>query len=145
MKRLILLLLIGAWAVALAQTLSGQQPTAVPEAPDAAPEALEAPEAPENAIPCVPPGDARPPDDEQSDGESAAAPCVEPSPETFPEEEPFLGEDPDGMEDDPEGFDEEFGGVIDENALPTEASPEEEFKPGDEISEDYPVPLPSDI
>lgn len=74
-----------------------------------------------------------------------------------PDEEPFLGElpatteiDAAGIEDDPEDdagdeFEDEFGSAIDENTLPTEASPEEEFTPGDEISEDYPVPLPSDI
>lgn len=132
MKRMILLLLIGAWAVALAQTPSGEEPGATPEAPD-------------NVVPCVPTGEAGPSDDEQVDGELAAAPCAEPSPETFPEEEPFLSEESAGLEDETGEIEEEFGLEIEENTLPTEASPEEEFKPGDEISEDYPVPLPSDI
>ena len=132
MKRMILLLLIGAWAVALAQTPSGEEPGAAAEAP-------------ENAVPCVPIDEAAQPDDEQVDGESAAAPCAEPSPETFPEEEPFLSEESTGMADETGEIEEEFGSAIEENNLPTEASPEEEFKPGDEISEDYPVPLPSDI
>jgi hypothetical protein len=132
MKRMILLLLIGAWAVVLAQTPSGEEPGAAPDAP-------------ENAVPCVPTGEAGSPDDEQVDGESAAEPCLEPSPETFPEEEPFLSEESTGVEDETGEIEEEFGSVIEENSLPTEASPEEEFKPDDEISEDYPVPLPSDI
>ena len=132
MKQLAIFLLIAAWAVALAQVPPDGQPR-------------EASAVPDTTVPCVPAGEASPPEDKQVNVDPASKPCVEPSPETFPEEEPFLGEDPDGMEDDPEGFEEEFGGVIDENALPTEASPEEEFKPGDEISEDYPVPLPSDI
>lgn len=34
---------------------------------------------------------------------------------------------------------------IDENELPSEATVDEEFNPEDEISEDYPIPLPADI
>lgn len=154
MKRIALILLLGTWLVALAQTPPDEQPDAAAEA--AVP-----------AVPCVPAGESGPLDDEQPDGEAtsgaaddeqaeqetAAEPCVEPSPETLPEEEPFLGEvpaateaDAAGMEDDLAGeLEDEFGSAVDENMLPTEASPEEEFTPGDEISEDYPVPLPSDI
>jgi len=157
-KRVTLILLLGTWLVALAQTPPGEESDAVVEA--AVP-----------AVPCVPAGESGPlddeqraeggpagvPGDEQTEQVTAAEPCVEPSPETLPEEEPLLGEGPAateadtaGAEDHPGGgpgdeFEDEFGGAIEENTLPTEASPEEEFTPGDEISEDYPVPLPSDI
>jgi len=157
-KRFALTLLLVISAAAGAQTSSDERPDAVAEAP-------------EQLVPCVPAGESAPldgeqsgedtapgaPGDEQAEEETAAEPCAEPAPETFPEEEPYLGEVPagsdagvTGIEDDigddlADEIEDEFGMAIDENTLPTEASPEEEFKPGDEISEDYPVPLPSDI
>ena len=132
MRPMALFLLLGAWAVVLAQTPPGEDPGVAPEAED-------------TVAPCVPAGEAGSPDGEPADEEPSAEPCVEPSPETFQEEEPYLGETPAGGEGEVDALEEEFGGAIEENNLPTEASVEEEFKPGDEISEDYPVPLPSDI
>ena len=125
-------LLLGVCGLAIAQTPPGEEP-------GASPETLE------NPAPCIPASETDSPGDDQGDGESSSEPCVEPSPETFPEEEPFLSEEPAVMEDDASEIEGEFGSAIEENILPTEASVEEEFKPGDEISEDYPVPLPSDI
>ena len=88
MKKLMTLFLLGAWALAVAQT-----------SPDAE----------------TPPADPE-----------AARPCVS------VEEAEMLGE----------GQDYE---ICDEEAEAVEAKVEEEFKPGDEISEDYPIPLPADI
>lgn len=137
MKHFMFLLLLGVWALAAAQT-----PPA--EDSDAAGEVLD------TAVTCVTDAEADPlaegqEEGDQEEGEGSSEPCVEPSPETYPEEEPFISEASGDTEEDAVALDEELESEIDENDLPTEASVEEEFQPGDEISEDFPVPLPSDI
>lgn len=66
------------------------------------------------------------------DGEPAAVVAAE---EQAPEEEPDESSTDTGVDT----------GVDEEEEPAAEASAEDVFKPGDEISEDYPVPLPSDI
>jgi hypothetical protein len=57
-----------------------------------------------------------------------------------------------GESDDPEGAETEGAPDEDQECLPpdpeeeiVEATPDQVFQPGSEISEDYPVPLPADI
>lgn len=88
MKRLITILLLASWALAMAQS---------------------------------PPQEEVAPADQE-----ASRPCVS-------EEEAELLEDGQDFE------------ICDEQAEAVEAKVEEEFTPGDEISEDYPIPLPADI
>ena len=127
MRQVLVFLLLGCWALAMAQT---------PPAADTAARAEE----PAPAVPCVPAADADSPDAAEGEGK-ASEDCDDAVPQTVPEENPLAADLPDEMDTDPL----EIEGVIEENNLPTEASPDEEFKPGDEISEDFPVPLPSDI
>jgi len=76
------------------------------------------------SLPCVPAGQAAPAGGEQGTTGPSAVPCEEPKPADVADAGPAAA-----VEEDP--------GV--------EASANEEFTPDDEISEDYPVPLPSDI
>ena len=79
------------------------------------------------ARPCVPAGEsAGTADDAAADGQEPE-PCEEP--------DGVAGSDP--VAAGPEA-------VVEED-LAVEASADEVFTPGDEISEDYPIPLPSDI
>jgi hypothetical protein len=80
------------------------------------------PELPSEAEPCIPVGEIDPNSMEPADDGTLLQPCEDPAAEI-------------GMDDMPDDAEEPA----------TEASVEEEFKPGDEISEDYPVPLPADI
>jgi hypothetical protein len=90
MKKLMTILLLGTWALALAQAPTSDEVATDTEEPD------------------------------------TVQPCVT-------EEEAVLLEDGQDYE------------ICDEMAEAVEAKVEEEFKPGDEISEDYPIPLPADI
>ena len=80
------------------------------------------PDVPAETEPCVPIGEGVPDDLQPADDGVLPKPCEDPG--------AAIAAD-DALEESEE--------------LPTEASVEEEFKPGDEISEDYPVPLPADI
>lgn len=75
-------------------------------------------------LPCVPAGEAAPAGGEQGTTGQAPVPCEEPEAADVADAGPAAA-----VEEDP--------GI--------EASANEEFTPDDEISEDYPVPLPSDI
>lgn len=142
MKRIAVFLLMGVWALAIAQTPPGDEPA----------------DAIGQAVPCVSTGEAGVTGDEEEDTGLPSEPCVEPDLETVPDGDQLSAQAPAETVDDAMGIEAEVDGVIDENnlptevdgvieenILPTEASVEEEFKPGDEISEDYPVPLPADI
>jgi hypothetical protein len=118
MKRMLPLLMLGSWAVAMAQAPPGEPPAG------AADPGLQA------ALPCVPAGEAAPEGGEQGTTGPSPAPCEEPRAQPAAEAADVADAGPAAaVEEDP--------GV--------EASANEEFTPGDEISEDYPVPLPSDI
>lgn len=87
--------------------------------------------------PCVSAGESSPQVGEQGDGALDAVPCEEQKPETASGEEQYPAEAPGETVADAE--------VIEQVITGAEVSAEEEFEPGDEISEDYPVPLPADI
>ena len=124
MNRIVLCLLLGGWAVAVAQAPPDDEP------------AMGA-EPGEQILPCVAAGDTAPLEGERVESVPGSVPCEEKDPETAPGEELPPAEALAGTEASPE---------TDGEAVPiAEASVEEEFTPGDEISEDYPVPLPSDI
>ncbi len=162
MQQIVLCLLLGSWAVAIAQAPPGEERTAGADAGEQVPpcvsatDALQAPagasgplenqpkDAGQASVPCeeqdpeAPPGEEQdpeaPPGEEQ---DPEAPPGEEQDPETPPGEAQRSAEAPGEIVVDPEAIEE-----LDSDA---EASAEGEFKPGDEISEDYPVPLPSDI
>lgn len=80
-----------------------------------------------DARPCVAASDNGSPDGEQEDGGPDSIPCEELDPQS--ESGEILAGPEDTGEEEPE----------------VEVSAEEVFEASDEISEDYPVPLPSDI
>lgn len=105
-------------AAALAQAPAGEEPASAVDTPDAAP-------------PCVMAGVSLPQDLEQDGDAPDAVPCEEQTPEAVPA---------DVVED-------AFADA-EENELKTtgdDVTAQEEFETGEEISEDFPVPLPSDI
>lgn len=116
-----MLLLLGIWAMAIAQAPPDQEPAPAADAGG-------------QALPCVPATDAPQasagksgPLEGQTEGAGpAAVPCEEQAAEA--PGEPDAGQEA-SVEEDPD----------------VEASVEDVFEPGDEISEDYPVPLPADI
>jgi len=114
MKRIFVLLLLGAWVVAIAQSPPGE-------------ERDEGADTGEPARPCVSAGAAILPSGAHGPPEPGALPC----------EEQDSGDLSGEIVADPEEEGEEDAVV--------EASAEEEFTPADEISEDYPVPLPADM
>ena len=120
MNRIVLCLLLGGWTVA-------------PPDDDRA----AGPATGEQVLPCVAAGETAPLEGEQAESAPGSVPCEEQDTETAPGDEPPTAEALAGTEAGPES-----DGEADSIA---EASVEEEFTPGDEISEDYPVPLPSDI
>lgn len=124
MKRAVLTVLLGVWAAVDAQAPPGELP-AVGDAPPE--ESVDATAAPEEAL------------DTAAMAEEPAA--DEPVEEMDASEEPLA----DGLPADAPG---EFvagpEAAVEENPA-VQASAGEEFTPDDEISEDYPVPLPSDI
>ena len=78
------------------------------------------------ARPCVSGEESGPLEDGKLPDGAAREPCQEPETDTAP------------------AAGEELADVVEEDPF-IEASADEVFEPGDEISEDYPVPLPSDI
>ena len=113
-RGMLLSVLLGGWAPAMAQAPPGD------DSPAAAIAGGE-------VQPCVPAADAAAATGEPGDAAQEAAPC----------------EEPDGA---PEPGDADSGpqAAVEED-LAVQASADEVFTPGDEISEDYPIPLPSDI
>jgi hypothetical protein len=128
----ITLMLLGIWVAAIAQAPPGEEQAMVAEAAG-----QDLPCGPGTETPQAHGGETGPLEDEQGEPESGFAPCEEQSPDATPGEEQLTAEETGGIDVDPEASGEEDSVV--------EASAEDEFKPGDEISEDYPVPLPSDI
>jgi hypothetical protein len=132
MRRTLTLLLPGIWAVAFAQTPPGGEQAAGIEAGGQGP-------------PCVPvtdtlhepAGSSGPLEGQPKDAGQAAVPCVEEAPEAASGEDLALEEGPGESAADAEENVEETPNV--------EVSADEVFRPEDEISEDYPVPLPSDM
>ncbi len=124
MKRIVVCMLLVGWAVAIAQAPPDEKQAAGADAGEQDP-------------PCVPIAKTDSPDGEQEEAVADSVPCEERDPEATPDEEQPSAETPGEIAAGPEP-----GG---EHESDVEASAEEEFNPGDEISEDYPVPLPSDI
>lgn len=98
----------------------------------------------EQATPCIPAGGAQASAAESGQLENPTTgagevlePCEDSSPGTTSGGEAAPAEPPDPSDPGAEPNEEE--------TADTEGSADEVFKPGDEISEDYPVPLPSDI
>ena len=116
MSRILLPLLLAICTLTWAQTPSGSEQTAAAEAG-------------EPIRPCPPAGDSTPAADgngSSTGDEPASVPCAEPQPESSGE---IVAGPEAAIEEDPA----------------IEASATDVFKPGEEIPEDYPVPLPSDI
>ena len=132
MKRIVMCLLLGNWAVAIAQAPPGEERAAGADAGEQVPPCVSATDAPQ-----VSAGASGPLESNPKDAGQASVPCEEQDPEATPGEEQRSAEAPGEIVADPE--------TIEEDDSDVEASAEGEFKPGDEISEDYPVPLPSDI
>ena len=132
MQQIVLCLLLGSWAVAIAQAPPGEERTAGADAGEQVPPCVSATDALQ-----APAGASGPLENQPKDAGQASVPCEEQDPETPPGEAQRSAEAPGEIVVDPEAIEE-----LDSDA---EASAEGEFKPGDEISEDYPVPLPSDI
>ena len=122
MKRYFTFVLVGIWTFAVAQAPPGE-------------ELAEGAESGEQGKKCVPAadlpkasdGDAGQLERDQENVVRGPVPC----------EELLVVEEAGETDKDPEGAVEENAGI--------EASAKEEFEPGDEISEDFPVPLPADI
>ena len=131
MKRIVMCLLLGSWAVAIAQAPPGEERVAGTDEGEQLPPCVSATDTPQASA-----GASGPLESQPKDAGQASVPCEELDPEAVP-----------GEEQDPEAPGEIVAGLetTGEDDSDAEASPEEEFKPGDEISEDYPVPLPSDI
>ena len=130
-KIITLLLCLGTWTVAFPQT--------PPEADQAT-----GTEAGEQALPCIPAGDtlqAPAGESGQLEGQQvvgdAAVPCEEPVTEADSGEEQVPGKELRGSTAD--------AGPDTGESPDVDASADEIFTPVDEISEDYPVPLPADI
>jgi hypothetical protein len=152
MKRIVMCLLLGSWAVANAQAPPGEERAVGTDAGEQVLPCVSATDAPQ-----APAGESGPLESQPKDAGEASVPCEDQGPEAMPGEE----QDPEatpGEEQDPEATPGEeqdsaeapgeiLAGpeTIEEDDSDVEASAEGEFKPGDEISEDYPVPLPSDI
>lgn len=118
MKSIWIFLLLGSSAVILAQAQDDQETTAGIGAGDV-------------TSPCVPAGEELAGNPEQDGNINDAVPCEEQDPEAIPE---AVVEDA-------------FADEVENEAKTTgdDVTAQEEFETGEEISEDYPVPLPSDI
>jgi hypothetical protein len=125
MKPIWIFLLLGSSAAALAQTPTGEESTAGVDAGDAATPCVTAGEnLPQD-------GENLPQDGEQGDGAPDAVPCEEQAPQADPAE----------------AADDTFADA-EENELEItgdDVTAQEEVETGEEIPEDYPVPLPADI
>jgi hypothetical protein len=130
-RKTLTLLLLGIWAVASAQAPPGEEQT-----PAAAVDGQALPCVPATDTPPAPAGKSDPLEGQPQGTGPTAAPCEEQAAEAEPAAEP-AAEAPDETVAGPEATVEEDPGV--------EASADDVFTPGDEISEDYPVPLPADI
>jgi hypothetical protein len=128
MRIMLTLLLPGIWAVAIAQAQPAGEPAAGAEAGGQALPCVPAADTPQ-----APAGETGAPEGQLEGAKTTPEPCEEQSAGAEPAEDPPSGETVAG----PDATVEEDPGV--------EASADEEFMPGDEISEDYPVPLPADI
>jgi hypothetical protein len=122
MRWTLTLLLLGIWAVANAQAPPDKEPA---PAADAGGQAL--PCVPATDAPQAPAGKSGPLERQTERTGPAAVPCEEQL-STGAAGETVAGPEA-SVEDDPDA----------------DASAEDVFTPGDEISEDYPVPLPADI
>jgi hypothetical protein len=120
------------WAVAIAQAPPGEEP-----APAADADGTALPCVPATAAPQAPADKSGPLEDQPAGAAPAAVPCEEPAAGAEPGEEPVSASAPGEPATGPEA------GVGEDPDV--EASAEDVFEPGDEISEDYPVPLPADI
>jgi hypothetical protein len=124
MKSILLILLLLTASLVIAQT-----PPGTGTAPGVATD--------EPAEPCVPAGETV----DAVNGQQEALPntviCDEELPESEPIDEP-LAADP--VDDIDPGLE-----TLAEDEEIVEATADEVFRPGDEIHEDYPIPLPSDI
>jgi hypothetical protein len=133
MRRIFVLLLpgllMGVWALAIAQAPPGEEPS-------------DGADTGEPARPCVSAGEAILPKGVHGPPEPGAMPCEEQEPEAAPGEEQDSGDLPGEIVAGPEETGPE---VKEEEDSAFEASADEEFTPVDEIPEDYPVPLPADI
>lgn len=146
-----LLLLLGCWSVAIAQIPAEEPPATGIEAG-------------EPALPCIPATDAA----QETTGESGQLESQPEGAEKVPDlcKEPGSQEEPGNSDPAVDGNPEEdAAGESDKEVAPADASgasdpglsaemeaipdvevsAEEEVETGDEISEDYPVPLPADI
>ena len=142
MKLIVMCLLLGTWAVAIAQAPPGEEQAAGAEAGEQIPPCVSATDAPQS-----PAGESGQLESQPKDAGNAAVPCEEQDPEAtlgakqdfgiMPGEEKLAAEGPGEIDAGPES-------VVEEDP-DFEATAEGEFNPDDEISEDYPVPLPSDI
>jgi hypothetical protein len=132
MKRLVMTLLLVSGSAAIAQAPPGEEPVAGAEVGDQVLPCVSATDAPQA------PADASGPlENQQKDAGQTSVPCEEQDPEAMPDAEQQSAAASGGTGAGPE--------AIGEDDFDVEASADGEFKPGDEISEDYPVPLPSDI
>jgi len=132
MKRILMCLLLVSWSVAIAQAPPAEQAVAGAEAGNQVLPCVSATDAPQA------PADASGPlENQQKDVGQAPVPCEEPAPEATPDAEQLSAAESGEIGTGPE--------VIGEDDFDVEATADGEFTPGDEISEDYPVPLPSDI
>lgn len=132
MKRIVMCLLLGSWAAAIAQAPPGEERTAGADAGEQVPPCVSATDAQQASA-----GESGLLESQPKDAGQASVPCEEQDPEATPGEEQRSAEAPGEIVADPK--------TNEEDDSDTEASADGEFKPGDEISEDYPVPLPSDI
>ena len=141
MKRIVMCLLLGGWAVAIAQAPPGEERVARTDEGELLPPCVSATDTPQASA-----GESGPLESQPKDAGQASVPCEELDPEAAPGEKLDPEATP-GEEQDPEAPGEIVAGLetTGEDDSDMEASAEGEFKPGDEISEDYPVPLPSDI
>lgn len=142
MKRIVMCLLMGIWTVAIAQAPPGEERPAGPDAEEQVEPCVAATDAPQAAA-----GESGPLEDQPKIDGQASVPCEELETEAALDQEQDPGATPGEeqlaaavsveIEADPES--------VVEPDPDFEASADEEFNPDDEISEDYPVPLPSDI
>jgi hypothetical protein len=136
MKLLLTLMLLGQWAVAIAQAPPGDDPE-----PGAATPPAEAP-------PDLPAEEDATAGDESADaGTVEVDPADEAAEVVSADAEATVGEPEDAAAEDAAAADDALdgpGALVEEDPA-VEATAQEEFDPDEEISEDYPVPLPSDI
>jgi hypothetical protein len=127
MKRIVMCLLLGIWTVAIAQAPTGEEQAAGADAEEQIQPCVAASDAPQ-----APAGESGPLEGQPKNDGPASVPCEE-----LETEEQLAADGPGEIDAGPES--------VVEPDPDFEATADEEFDPDDEISEDYPVPLPSDI